>query len=205
MAEGATAGGFTTYILVQNPHDNAISVDLAFMTSTGLQEPAAWQDVEIPAKTRRSFNVGQYVTDFDVSTRVTSEPGMFTGFIAERAMYWNGMASGHDAHGLTSAKFRSYLAEGCTAGGFETWVLLQNPGPSDATVYITYQTEDGAIERDPLFLEAGKRTSINVGPEIGETNNVSTLVYSSAPIVAERSVYWNGMIEGTCSTGYSAW
>ncbi len=180
MAEGATAGGFTTYILVQNPNANAISVDLSFMTSVGLQTPPEWQDVEIPAKTRRSFNVGEYVTDFDVSTRVTSEPGMFTGFIAERAMYWNGMASGHDAHGLTSAKFRSYLAEGCTAGGFETWVLLQNPGPSDATVYITYQTEDGAIERAPMFLEAGKRTSINVGPEIGETNNVSTLVYSSA-------------------------
>ncbi|MEW6555151.1 MAG: DUF5719 family protein [Actinomycetota bacterium] len=202
LAEGATSSPYTTYILVQNPNPTDVTVDLSFMTSTGLQEPPEWQDIPIAGGTRRSFNLVEHVSDFNVSTRVASEGG---GVIAERAMYWNGMASGHVAHGQLSPKFRSYLAEGCTTGGFETWVLLQNPGPSDAVVYITYQTENGAIERAPLPVPAGVRTNVNVGLDVGETTDVSTLVRSSAPIVAERAVYWKGQIEGTCSTGYSAW
>jgi len=57
----------------------------------------------------------------------------------------------------------------------------------------------------PIILAAGSRVSINVGSDIGETYDVSTLVNSSAPVVVERSVYWNSKIEGTCSTGYQAW
>lgn len=200
LAEGATDGGFETWVLVQNPNDNPVLVDLTFMTSTGpMDGPQAFA---IPGNSRYSFNLGESVVDYNVSTMVTSEGG---DIIAERAMYWSGRAGGHDAHGQQQAKFRSFLAEGATAGGFETWVLLQNPGTCDATISITYQTEAGAIEREPLALEAGKRTSIDVGAEIGETYDVSTLVHSSAPIVAERAVYWNGRVEGSCSTGYSAW
>ena len=202
LAEGATAGGFDTWVLVQNPNDNPVLVDLTLMTDAGPVEPPELQDFAIPANSRYSFQLGLYETAYNVSTKVTSEGG---GVIAERAMYWNGGAAGHDAHGLECAKFRSFLAEGATAGGFETWVLLQNPGPSDATVYITYQTGEGAVEREPLMLAAGSRTSIDVGAEIGETYDVSTLIYSSTPIVAERAVYWNSRIEGTCSTGYSSW
>ncbi len=203
LAEGASAGGFETFILVQNPNDHPVPVALSFMTSTGLQEPPEWQGVEIPANSRQTFRVNDKIDDLDVSTKVQALMG--GQVIAERAMYWNGKASGHDSHGLTSPSFRSYLAEGCTAGGFQTWVLLQNPGPSDATVYITYQTETGAVEREPLVLPAGRRTSVPVLDDVGETNDVSTIVRSSTPIVAERSVYWNGSIEGSCSTGYSSW
>ena len=81
----------------------------------------------------------------------------------------------------------------------------QHPGPSDAVVHIAYQTREGAIEREPMLLAAGSRTSINVGSEIGETYDVSILVNSSTPIVVERAVYWNSKVEGTCSTGYPSW
>ncbi len=199
LAEGATAGIFETWVLVQNPGDEEAKVTLTFNTSEGVKEGA--KDFAIPANSRHSFNLVDYVTDFDVSTEVTSDKGV----IAERAMYWNGKSGGHGAHGQKQAKFRAYLAEGATAGGFETWVLLQNPSDCDAEVCITYQTESGAVVMDPLVLEKGNRTSINVGEAIGETYDVSTIVRSSAPIVVERAVYWNGRVEGSCSTGYSAW
>ncbi|MBN2025230.1 MAG: hypothetical protein JW854_00505 [Actinobacteria bacterium] len=202
LAEGATDGGFETWVLLQNPNDDAVTVDLTFMTGAGPVAPPDLQDFGLAPNTRFSFNVGNYVTDYNVSTMVASEGG---GIIAERAMYWNDKNGGHNAHGLEYAKFRSFLAEGCTAGGFETWVLLQNPGPCGAEVSITYQTEAGAMERDPILVGAGSRVSINVGMDIGETYDVSTLVNSSAPIVVERAVYWNSKVEGTCSTGYQAW
>ncbi|MBC7230424.1 MAG: hypothetical protein H5T74_08560 [Actinobacteria bacterium] len=202
LAEGATAGGFETWVLVQNPNDNEVRVDLAFMTGSGPVAPPELQDYVIAARSRHSFNINAFVTDYDVSTMVTSEGG---GVIAERALYWNDKSGGHDAHGVERARFKAFLAEGATAGGFETWVLLQNPGPSDATIHITYQTLEGAIEEEPMTLEAGKRASVNVGAEIGETYDASILIRSSAPVVAERAVYWDSKIEGTCSTGYASW
>ncbi|NPV60930.1 MAG: hypothetical protein HPY75_14865, partial [Actinobacteria bacterium] len=155
----------------------------------------------VPAKSRRTLNIAtDGVADrWDVSTMLDSDQPV----IAERAMYWNGKQGGHDAHGQRHPNFESYLAEGCTAGGFETWVLLQNPGEEDVTAYVTYQTAEGAVEREPLLLEAGSRFSINVGLDVGETWEVSTLVRSTAAIVVEHAVYWNGKTEGTCSTGFA--
>lgn len=202
LAEGATDGPFETWVLVQNPNPDPVTVNLTFMTGSGPVAPPDLQGFDLPANSRHSFPVDDYVTDYDVSTKVTSEGG---GVVAERAMYWDDKNGGHDAHGLECAKFRSFLAEGATAGEFETWVLFQNPGDTEAQVFITYQTGEGAIERELLRLPAGTRRSINVGSEIGETYDVSTLVRSSVPIVAERAVYWNDKREGTCSTGYASW
>ena len=41
-------------------------------------------------------------------------------------MYGNNRTWGHDSIGVTSPASTWYLAEGCTAGGTETWVLIQN-------------------------------------------------------------------------------
>ena len=202
LAEGATDGGFETWVLIQNPNANDVTVDLTLMTDTGPQSPPDLQGFPMAANSRQSFNLGNYVTSFNVSTKVTSQGG---DVIAERAMYWQDKLGGHDAHGLEYAKLKAFMAEGATAGGFETWVLLQNPGPSDAMVYITYMTENGAVEKEPFGLAAGQRISLNVVNDVGETYDVSTQVYSTAPVAVERSVYWNGKIGGTCSTGYSAW
>jgi len=35
LAEGATAGGFDTYVLVQNPNNHAVDVDIKFQTREG--------------------------------------------------------------------------------------------------------------------------------------------------------------------------
>ena len=49
------------------------------------------QDIVIPACSRRSFSLGEYVTDYDVSTTVVSNGG---GVVVERAMYGGRVASG---------------------------------------------------------------------------------------------------------------
>ncbi|MBN2028535.1 MAG: DUF4397 domain-containing protein, partial [Actinobacteria bacterium] len=38
-----------------------------------------------------------------------------------------------------------YLAEGCTEADFETWVLVQNPNDTPATVGLTFMTDTGAV------------------------------------------------------------
>ena len=80
LAEGATMPGFETWVLVQNPNKEEATVTLTFYTDKGL---VAGPKVNVPAQSRHSFNVGDYVTTYDVSTKVTSDKGI----VCERAMY----------------------------------------------------------------------------------------------------------------------
>jgi Family of unknown function (DUF5719) len=200
LAEGSTGGGFETWILVQNPGDAAAKVALTYMNEKGVQ---AGPVLNMPAHSRSSVNVANTLAnDWQVSTKITSDQPV----VAERAVYWNGRTGGHAETALDSPKFRSFLAEGSTAGGFESWVLLQNPGPSDATVYITYLTSTGAKERAPLKIGAGKRVSINEMDDVGADWQVSAQVISTVPVAVERAVYWAGRdADGSCSHGYPAW
>ena len=94
-----------------------------------------------------------------------------------------------------------YLPEGCTAGGFETWVLVQNPNNKDATVKITYMTAEGKKEKQEFILPANSRTSIDVGGDVPSNWQVSTKVEASLPVVAERAMYWNNRASGHDSIG----
>jgi hypothetical protein len=83
LPEGATLGGFTTYVLVQNPNPVPVTVTLTFQTERG--EVPGPTDALDPGS-RKTYAVNAYVPDtYDVSTRVTSAGGFI---VCERAMYW---------------------------------------------------------------------------------------------------------------------
>jgi hypothetical protein len=198
LAEGSTAGGMETWVLVQNPGDTDAVVDIDFQTGEG--PVAGPQGDVIPPNSRRSYSVGSYVTTYDVSTKVTATSGTV---ICERAMYGPGRAWGHDSIGVTTPRIDWYLAEGATAGGMETWVLVQNPNTSAVTVDLTLQTEGGPLTPAGLQnveIPAASRHSFNLGLYV-ETYNVSTKVGSSGAVICERAMYGNGRQWGHDSIG----
>ncbi len=87
-----------------------------------------------------------------------------------------------------------YLAEGSTGsderGGFETWVLVQNPTPDTVSAQVTYMTDSGKVEGPTLTLKPNSRQTVNVSDTLKNVWNVSTKVTSSAPIIVERAMYW---------------
>jgi len=203
FAEGSTGTGpggqMETYILLQNPGDALAHVNVVYMNGAGAQPPVP---VNVEAHQRINVYAGNTLAgDNQVSTKVTSDQSI----VAERAVYWNSMAGGTCGVGAPSALFKHYLAEGCTDNGFSTWLLLQNPGASNATVYITYLTGNGPVEKVPFVVPAGTRQNVNVFADVGATTNVSAEVISSAPLVVERSVFWGGWVGGSCSKGYGSW
>jgi hypothetical protein len=195
LAEGATAGGFETWVLVQNPGAAPVHVDFTLNTEAGVVAPPDLQGVEIPAGSRRSFNLGGWVDTFDVSTKVAATDG---SVICERAMYWTpagqaDRALGHDSVGVTAPAATWYLAEGATAGGFETWVLVQNPGAAPVHVDFTLNTEAGVVAPPDLQgveIPAGSRRSFNLGGWV-DTFDVSTKVAATdGSVICERAMYW---------------
>jgi hypothetical protein len=87
LAEGCTEEGMETYILIQNPWNSDVHVNMAFLTERGEISPPELQGVLIPHNSRRTFVANNYVTSYNVSTRVEAIDGKV---VCERAMYGNG-------------------------------------------------------------------------------------------------------------------
>jgi hypothetical protein len=172
-------------------------VDLTFMTSTGPQDGP--QDFPIPGNSRQSFNVNSYVTDYNVSTKVEASGNV----ICERAMYGGNRTWAHDSIGVTTPADTWYLAEGCTGGDFETWVLVQNPGDAEVTVDLTFMTSTGPQDGPQDFAIPGNsRTSFNVCNCVTDYN-VSTKVEASGNVICERAMYGGTRTWAHDSIGYA--
>ncbi len=197
LAEGTTAEGFEDWLLVQNPGAVDSTVTITYMTGAGTVDKAP---LVVPAGSRVSIFVNGDVPDNKhVSVALTAtEP-----VVAERACYWNARAGGHDSLGAVTPAPLWMLAEGCTANGFETWVLVQNPNDTAVTVTMTYMTATGEIAKAPFEMGPGTRASILVNGDVPDNIQVSTRVEATGPVVVERSTYWGGRTEGACSIGYA--
>jgi len=195
LAEGCTQGGFETWILVQNPGEERASVTLTFMNREGI---AATTSRVLEPHTRDTWRVNDFLTDWDVSTLVTSDRPV----VAERAMYGGNRAWAHDSVGVTDPAPTWYLAEGCTQGGFETWILVQNPGEERASVTLTFMNREGIAATTSRVLEPHTRDTWRVNDFLTDWD-VSTLVTSDRPVVAERAMYGGNRAWAHDSVGYS--
>ena len=185
LAEGTTRPGFETWLLIQNPGHTQANVSVTYMTSDGKVPAPA---LTVPPKSRQTVNPADTLGSCDFSTTVTSDQPI----IAERAMYFNyeGNRCGGSTMGVASPSTTWYFAEGTTRPGFETWLLIQNPGHTQASVNVTYMTPDGKVPAPALTVPPNSRQTVNPGDSLGSCD-FSTRVTSDQPIIAERAMYFN--------------
>lgn len=186
LAEGSSDWGFECWLLIQNPNSTAATCDVTYMIEGA--GPATFTKT-VPANSRRTYNMADDIGPADASIMVQSSVPV----IPERAMYRNNRREGHDSIGTTSPAYDFYLAEGTSAWGFTTYVLIQNPNPSPTTVTVTFMTPSGPIYLNPFEMPANQRKTLRINDILPGTD-FSTRVSGSQPIIAERSMYWG---EGT--------
>ncbi|MHB8894982.1 MAG: hypothetical protein ACYC99_07385 [Candidatus Geothermincolia bacterium] len=161
----------------------------------------------------------------DVGTQIESWAETGTGkasnetnpVVAERAMYFTrgNNGDGHNTIGATTKREYWLMAEGYTAGGFDTWLLIMNPNELAVRVQVTYMKPEG----EPIVKEyeiLGKsRLTIPVDEIEGlEATEVSSKIQVLGTIsgrtaaceygiIAERAMYfeYNGIVGGHCSLG----
>jgi hypothetical protein len=197
-AEGATGSFFNTFILLSNPNTTPAEVSLRFLLSTG--------DVITRRKTvapqgRMTINPATEddarLTDAAVSTVVESD----VPIVSERSMYWAAettpFGEGHNSSGVVSTATRWGLAEGRVGGphGFDTYILLANPGNDAADITVTYLRESGAPIVRTYNVPRTSRFNIDVKTDVPELEGTSfgARIESTngVPIAVERSMYWN--------------
>ncbi|MHB8895676.1 MAG: IPT/TIG domain-containing protein [Candidatus Geothermincolia bacterium] len=183
LPEGSSKWGFECWLLVQNPNSIEATCQITYMIEGGSPKTVT---ETIGENSRKSFNIYDHVGEADTSIMVSSDRPV----IPERAMYRNNRREGHDSIGTVAPSASCYLAEGTTAWGFTTYVLVQNPNTSDATVTLTYMTTGGPQVQTPFVLPKQSRKTLRVN-DVMPGKDFSTLVASSKPVIAERAMYWD--------------
>ena len=227
LAEGATWPGYDEWVLVMNPNEEAVEVQVTFQTPSG---EVAGPLLNLAGGTRESVHVNDVVPNADVSTKVkclTSGKGV----VAERSMYIrtaDGKLGCHNSMGSSEAAEGWALAEGATWPGFEEWVLVQNPSGTAVPVSVLFLTPTEILLGPEFTVAPGSRESVCVNDYL-QNEDVSTMVFAGEEgqeIVVERAMYMNtpegrvgahnspGSIymangwylpEGCTSTGFDEW
>ena len=191
LPEGSSNWGFETWLLIQNPNAQPANCKVTYMIE-GVGPKTI--DHKIAAHSRATFNMLDEIGKADASIKVESDVGV----IPERSMYthWivpetgqDGRREGHDSIGTTQPANDYFLAEGSTAWGFTTYVLVQNPNPGPANVTLTYMTNKGPVSDKPFTMPPNSRKTVRVN-DAHPNADLSTRVHADVPIVAERSMYW---------------
>ncbi len=196
FAEGATHGRFDLFYLIQNPSPTQTAdVSASFLPSVGPEVDRTYEvgpsrRLTIQADAIPGLEAAEFAAAFTSTNAVP--------IIVERAMYLSTpdqtWAGGHDSAGATSLASRWFLAEGATGGFFDTFVLVGNPGTSDASIRCSYLLPDGSVVVKSHTVPARGRLTINLAGEdpLLEQTSASTIVESTnaVPVVVERAMWW---------------
>jgi peptidoglycan/xylan/chitin deacetylase (PgdA/CDA1 family) len=114
------------------------------------------------------------------------------GFVTLSELFgWKELVRGGDSGpGVANAATRHYFAEGTTRHGFDEWLLVLNPGNKPVSVEARYYSMQGELNRE-YTIPPRQRLSISVKNEVPWQDDVSVVLESSAPVAAERTLYFN--------------
>jgi peptidoglycan/xylan/chitin deacetylase (PgdA/CDA1 family) len=195
FAEGSTRAHFNEYLCLFNPAAEPAEARVTYMMDNAHNIEGVYS---LSPSSRTTVCVNTQVPgENDFALGVESDLPIY----AERSIYfsyggaWNG---GHNVAGVNEPAKRWCFAEGCTRSGFDTYLCVLNPNPEDVKVDIDYLCGDGTtVEKDGVLVEAESRYTIAVHDDIlgvgrheDERGDVSIVVESPAPVVAERAVYF---------------
>jgi DNA-binding beta-propeller fold protein YncE len=187
FAEGTTRGEFTMFLTICNPGDSDAKVNVRYMMTDGSKVD---RQVKVIAHSRYTINVKEQVGEGkDFSTRVWSDQPV----IVERPMYfhygkkWPG---GDVVMGKPTPDTSFYFAEGTTREGFHTYLCMQNPNDATANATVTYIFDNAPPQDQAVTLDPNSRKTIDVNEVVGAGRDVSIVVNSDLPIMAERPMYF---------------
>jgi RHS repeat-associated protein len=187
FAEGGK-GTSTTYLALLNPQPfDTAAVQVRYLHENGTVYTGT---VSIPPAQRATVQPPAAMPDGALAIHVAS-PGV--PIVADRAVYagpnWE---IGHASTPSSAPDTTWYFAEGQTSSAFDAYLVLANPGATSASVTVTARKTDGTTATHTLTVPANQRASVDLKTVSGLASATFALaVTSTAPIVAERVMYWD--------------
>jgi hypothetical protein len=203
FAEGSTANGASTYLILFNPHASAVAATLSYMRRDGVVSD---QRVTIPGQNRLVITVNDIppladgtrpLADADFGVRVIAAQPI----AAERTMRFGGNRTGfHTGQGVATLSRTWHFAEGTTEGDFTMRLLVLNPNDQPTNVEAIFSDPAGEAQSRRYAVPPRSQLSILVNDVVPE-QGVSTLVRADRPIAVERALSFNDGLAGTVGAG----
>jgi cell wall-associated NlpC family hydrolase len=175
---------FDTFILLANPYGKAAEAKLTYMLLDGRRFT---RREKLDPYSRKTVKVDDTLVNQEMSVSVEATSGQV---IAERSMYFHYLKrypGGHDSPGAHEPALNWYLAEGCTAWGFDTYVLIANPGSEATDVTVTFMADSGGTVDVQCVVAPFSRYTVEVDSIPGmEVAEFSTRITADSPVVVER-------------------
>ncbi len=187
MVRTASQSMFTEYILLSNFSNTEAKARVKLFTNRG---DGSSVEITVPAFTRKTVRVNDYLPFKDVSACITSDIPL----VAERTMYFRyggEIEGGTCSEGIPDLSKNWYFAEGYTGGSFDTWILIFNPNDKKTKVTVQLLRDDGHVVKKEMHVSPMSRATLSVDSVKGfEAASFATHLTSSLPVVSERSVYF---------------
>ena len=201
FAEGATRSGFDEYLCIANPGKDDATAKVTYYCAG--QAPVT-KEYNIKRESRFTVKVNDEVgPDKDVSISVNTDKPT----VAERPMYFDyqGWTGGHDVIGSNVVCEGWLFAEGTNQAGFHEWLCLLNSNDAATQVRVSYVLGTGDVVNKTYTVDAATRYTVFVNGEVPPGNDISIIVDSDLPVLAERPMYFDfqGWTGGHDVIGYS--
>jgi subtilisin family serine protease len=199
LAEGYTGPGFQTYVLVQNPNQQAASLRAEYVDPYGTYKEEYYN---LGGHSRLTLNLNAIFPSSEVSTCISSTNEV--GVVVERSMYFDsaGRNDGHCTPGSPGIDTTWYFAEGYTGPGFDEYILVLNPWFSRNYMQLTLCDPVGNEQTYEYWLMPASRLTVHVN-DLAPGGDVSARVTAVNGVVAERAMYfdYSGRKGGHCAMG----
>jgi hypothetical protein len=189
LAEGATGTFFDLDLLLANPNQVPVEIDVVFLKPLG--QGTVVQQYTLPPTSRTTINVETIagLENAEVSTIVTAPAE--TPIVVERTMRWN--ETGYGAHtdkASPSTSQKWYFAEG-SQGFFFTYLLLANPQNAANQATVKYLRENTTPVTRTYDLAPLQRFTVDIGADADLVNQSFGMeVTFTLPGIAERAMYF---------------
>ena len=160
FAEGFTADASTEQIVLTNPFDQNVIVDISFATDEGTREPAQLQGFPIAPRSVQVIDVDSIAArdEPQVAVRVRAQRG--ATLLVGRAQLYSGAGRLGYSMTLASPVLRSqwWFANGVKGEGVTERFSIYNPGDEDVQVQPLFLgiPSDTPVVVDPITVPAGE-------------------------------------------------
>jgi hypothetical protein len=195
FAEGTTRmndadhNQFEEWITLMNPDANTTAnVLVTYMLGTGANVERVYP---VAPHSRYTVDVARDIginQDVSLSVHCDNVP-----IVAERPMYFDYHRyafDGSNVVGALSPQTQWYFGEGCTRPGYSEWLTIQNPNAVAAECDIKYLAGSGKTNIVHRSIKPRSRDTVNVLANVGSNQDVSTVLTSNVPVIAERPMYY---------------
>lgn len=203
LAEGYTGLTFHETVSILNPdaaHEAHVVLHVLALGGKGSKNVT----VTVRAHSHAVIDVNKLLPGRSLSIVATSDRGI----VVERTLTFSKDGHGGD-YGLTAraginvAATSWLFAEGTTAGRFETYLTVLNPGRTTARITARFYGVSGRLLAQKSITVAGQARGNIVLARVLHATSIASVVTSNQPIVVERPEYF-GSPNGTKIAGSDA-